>query len=458
MAYTGSTAGILSNYDEVLKTFYLPAIQEQLNQDTILADLIDVNEMDVSGKNATIEMHYGRSSGTGSRADGGELPEADYQKHKTATVPMKYHYGRVTFSGPTIAATRDEKGSYARVIDSEINGIVKDLQKEVNRQLWGCGYGVLGRWYSGDGSGDVVLQKRYSSNAVAPSAFGSTFGGKYIKENGAAVPVVLGSSTSVIVSATVDADSYAFTGAVTEGTYYDTCVRATNPTVTEAAGTFLVRPASMVTYNASNNTGGARLEMMGLRGIVTDEDLDEIALRDDTNTSPTSDTLQGLDADTYAWWRSYVNALSGTRYSGQVALSFKEMQKCFDKVEEKVGTGAGPNVILTTRAIRREYAELCEANRRTTNMMELDGGWKGLEFSGIPIIVDNDAIDGEMYFLTTSDLQIYRMSDYAWMEKDGAVLARITGYDAYEAVLFRYAELGCRSRQSHAVLCDILYD
>jgi hypothetical protein len=214
----------------------------------------------------------------------------------------------------------------------------------------------------------------------------------------------------------------------------------------------------MVTYNASNNTGGARLEMMGLRGIVTDEDLDEIALRDDTNTSPTSDTLQGLDADTYAWWRSYVNALSGTRYSGQVALSFKEMQKCFDKVEEKVGTGAGPNVILTTRAIRREYAELCEANRRTTNMMELDGGWKGLEFSGIPIIVDNDAIDGEMYFLTTSDLQIYRMSDYAWMEKDGAVLARITGYDAYEAVLFRYAELGCRSRQSHAVLCDILYD
>jgi len=30
MAYTGSTGGILSNYDEVLKTFYLPAIQDQL--------------------------------------------------------------------------------------------------------------------------------------------------------------------------------------------------------------------------------------------------------------------------------------------------------------------------------------------------------------------------------------------------------------------------------------------
>ena len=65
MAYTGSTAAILSNYDEVLKTFYLPAVQEQLNHGTILADLIDTNEEDVSGKNATIEHHYGRTKGLG---------------------------------------------------------------------------------------------------------------------------------------------------------------------------------------------------------------------------------------------------------------------------------------------------------------------------------------------------------------------------------------------------------
>jgi len=29
--YTGSTAAILSNYEQALKTFYLPAIQEQLS-------------------------------------------------------------------------------------------------------------------------------------------------------------------------------------------------------------------------------------------------------------------------------------------------------------------------------------------------------------------------------------------------------------------------------------------
>ena len=68
-----------------------------------------------------------------------------------------------------------------------------------------------------------------------------------------------------------------------------------------------------------------------------------------------------------------------------------------------------------------------------------------------------DAIDGEIYFLTTADLYIYRMSDYEWMNLDGAILSRISGYDAYEAVLFRYAELGTGRRNSHGVLCDIIY-
>ena len=90
MAYSGSTAAILSNYAEVLKTFYLPAIREQLNGGTVLSDVIEANEEAVSGKNATIEMHYGRNKGTGARKDGGGLPDADYQKYKTATVPCKY--------------------------------------------------------------------------------------------------------------------------------------------------------------------------------------------------------------------------------------------------------------------------------------------------------------------------------------------------------------------------------
>jgi hypothetical protein len=451
----------LALWDEVLKTFYLPAIQEQLNQDTLLSNIIDVNETDVSGKNAMIECHYGRNTGTGARADSGALPTAGYQKFKTATVPMKYNYGRVQFTGPTIAATRDEKGSYARVVDKEITGVVTDLKKEVNRQLWGCGYGTLARWRDGS-STTYTLQKLYRGNSAGGDGFGSAFGAKYLTENNSGVVVVATSYGSASNGTyTVDATDISVS-AVTEGTDYDT-ITITNPSVTEAAGLFIVRgDANAQSLGAAAASGTQRLEMMGLRGIVTDTDLDDIACTTDGETTCSlktafSDSLQGLAVGSYTWWKALVSHHGSGRYAGQRALTMTMMQQMFDAVEKKAGKDYGPNLILTTRAIRREYLELATADRRYVNTMTLDGGFSALDYNGVPLTVDDDAIDGEMYFLTTKDLQLYRMSDYDWMSKDGAILSRVSGYDAYEAILFRYAELGCVRRNTQGVLCDLSY-
>lgn len=447
----------LTTYEEAMKTYYLPVFQTVLNHDTILADMIDVNEKDVSGKEAKFAVHYGRSGGTGARADGGALPTAEYQSTKQVTVPMKYNYGTVYFTGPTIAATRDQAGAYAKVVDQELTGIVNDLKKEINRQMWGCGYGVLGKWRSTGSGTSYTLGGDYIPATVA-KGFGAAFGGKYLKDNGHAVPVVLGTSSSAIVSATVDATDIAVTAvADTKGTENYTTITCTDPSVSEAAGTFYVRPASMVTYNASNNSGGSRLEMMGLRGIVTNEDIDEIALYDGSNASPTTDFLQGIDSDAYTWWQAQVDSHPSGRYGGQRDLEYTDMQKMFDDVELSAGKDYGPDLILTTHAIRRQYYAMCAADRRQVNTMTLDGGWKAIDFNGIPFTVDPDAIDGEIYFLTTKDLQMFRMSDYSWMDKDGSILSRVSGYDAYTAVLFRYAEFGCYRRDSQAVLTDIYY-
>jgi len=459
MAYDGTIAAILSNYEQVLKTFYLPAIQEQLPQMNPLSDLIESGEKDVSGKNATINCHYGRNTGVFARADGGSFGDPGYQKHITATVPMKYNYGRITFSGPTVAATRDQKGAYASVIDNEVTGLVKDLAREINRQLWGCGYGILGRWRSTGGDTSYTLQKKYYGNTAGGDGFGSTFGAKYLKEFNHGVPVVLTTSGSTVTVATVDGTNIAVS-AIAESDDYDT-ITCTNPAVTEAAGTFYVRPGNMATVTAASSTAGAgRLEMMGLRGIVTDENIDNIAFYDGTDRgmSALADPLQGLNSSTYAWWKAKVDSLSGGRYSGQRALTFKLFDKMFDEVAEQAGEGYGPDAIFTTRAIRREYKELAAADRRLINTMTLDGGWKAIEHNGIPLLVDSDAIDGEIYFLTLKDLYIYRMSDYQWMDKDGSIFSRLTGYDAYEAVLFRYAELGTTRRNVHGVIADVAYD
>lgn len=442
----------LATYDEVLKTFYLPGIQDYLNHDKILADTIEVNEEDVSGKNATIENHYGRSTGTKWTTDGGTLPTATYQKYKTCIVPMKYGYGRIQISGPTIRATRDERGAYIKVLDSEIRGIVNDFGKEVNRQYFGCGYGLLARWRSTASGTSYTLQKMYSGNSAGGDHFGSSFGAKYLVERSDAVPVVITAGSTFTVSANNIAVS-----AVTKAKQYDT-ITVTDPSVTEAAGTFYIRPAALGTRAAS---GTHRLEMMGLAGIVNSTDLDDLAISDgstDGISASYNDALQGLDVSTYPWFVAKTDFHASGRWAAQRALDLTLMQTMFDMIEEQAGKDYGPDLMMTTRAVRREYLELCLADRRIVNTMELDGGWSALDYNGVPFVVDNDAIDGEIYFLTLKDIQLYRMSDYSWMDMDGSVLSRVSGYDAYEATFYRYAELGVKCRNTQGIIGSLSYD
>ena len=449
-------AGVtLALWDEVLKTFYLPAVQEQLNNANVLSKFIQRNEEDVSGKNATIECHYGRNTGSGSRPDNSVLPTAGYQQYKTATIPMKYHYGRVQFTGPTIAATRDERGSYARVVDTEIRGMVTDRMKEDNRMLWGCGYGIVARWETGAAT-TVRLQKAYRGNSVSYDGFGSAFGAKYLTENTSGTWCILTTSSPTTCTFATSTTDIAVT-AITEYPTYDYCT-VTNVD-TPAAGTFVVRLGSIAA--AQTTTGLHRYEMMGLRGLVTNTDLDDIAIFAGAGTyslgTTNNDPLQGLAVGTYSWWKSIVDTHSSGRYLGQRPLTFELMQRVFDKVESKAGKDYGPDMILTTAAIRREYLKLCESQRRMVNTMSLDGGFTAIDYNGVPFTIDDDAIDGEIYFLTLKDINLYRMSDYDWMNKDGAVLSRISTYDAYEAILFRYCELGIKRRNGQGVLCDIAY-
>ena len=480
MAYSGSSAAILATYDEALKNIYLPAIQEYLNNDRFLAQKIEVNEKDVSGKTAYIENHFGRSTAIGMTYDGGTLPEADYQKFKKSEVPMKYGYGRVTFSGPTIAATRDEAGAYARVVETEIQGITADFMKDTNRQYWGSGYGVIARL-----GGPTVatadpytVQKKYCNNTAGGDFFGSTFGSKYIDDwatvsstyGAGGYQVVTSTWSAGMTLATLDGDKMQIplTGVITQssdGTYVTLGTTHTDPTPSpaEGAGDFIVRAGNFRSITSGSAAGYGRLEMMGLRGIVTDTDVDDAAFSDGTYTgfkssgAPTSDPLQGLLVASYPWYKAQVLSASGGRYTSQRQLTPMLMQQMFDKVELKAGKDYGPDVIITTHAIRREYLDYMEGRRRTVNTMDLDGGWTAIDYNGVPLMVDPDAIDGEMYFLTLKDLQLYRMSDYNWMDRDGSILSRISGYDAYEAVLFRYAELGCNNRRTSGVITDIAY-
>lgn len=397
----------LSAFDAVLKNDYLGTIQEQINNSTVLMKRLEKNEEDVGGKQAVVPLHTGRNSGVGARGDGGTLPSAGQQGYSDAVYNCAYNYARIEISGPTIKASRKDKYAFVKAVDAEIQGATKDLKDDINRQLHGDGTGVLclvntdpgtGTTLTVDTPGTMYLQKGMRIDIVDPAS------------------VTAGSARAAATNLLISAKASATTAAM---------AAALDATV--ADNDFVVR------------YGNYLLEMQGLKGIVS-------------NVNPAGGLLVGgINRSTAGneFWKANVLANSGAARK----LTLDLMQQTWDTAEEE---GGEISLIMTSRAQRRKYLSLVKADGRYVNTLTLDGGYDALEYNGKPLVVDRHALPGRMYFLDESTLALYRMSDVDWMDKDGAILSRVSGKDAYEAVLFMYATLGCRAANMNALLDDLL--
>jgi hypothetical protein len=56
---------------------------------------------------------------------------------------MKYLYGRIKLTGPSIKAARTNEGAFIRAVESEMKGLTTDLKSSLNRQLYGDASGAL---------------------------------------------------------------------------------------------------------------------------------------------------------------------------------------------------------------------------------------------------------------------------------------------------------------------------
>ena len=384
----------LSTLDSILKNQYIGPLREQVNYDVVLLDLLDKDQDSVVGKNFTIPLHVGGNEGFASVAEGGTLPTAGNQQYKEVIVPQRYIYSTIEITGPTIKAAKSDAGAFVRAVDSEMKGSAKDFKRQLNRMFWGDGSGIL------------------SETGVTT----------------ASTTVVVASTKYIRVGQTVDILTSATGAAVTNGT-------GVKVLSVPNATTFTV--ALAVTTGATEAvylSGSRNIEVMGLQGIVS-----------------TTKTVQGLDPATYSWWAASVLANGGTARAITEAL----MQTAMDTTE--TASDGTVKAVLTSFGVRRAYQTLLTTNRRyvATTDLDLKGGKKALDYNGLPLIADKDAPTGKMFFLDTDYLKVYQLSDIEWMQEDGAILSRIQGKDSYGAVLYRYLELGCSSRNAQTLLTDI---
>jgi hypothetical protein len=401
--------------DAVLKEFYLPGIRNTLNSETFLLSQVEANSEDIEGRRAVLSIRTSRNSGIGARAEMGPLPPAGQQGYSQENVALKYNYGRILISGPMMKSMGSDRGSFTRALQSETEGVTRDLKNDVNRQLYGTSDGVI-----------LTLSAAASGNTATVLNPTPT----QMQQIGVGMIIDIGTTANPIATAQAR---------------MITSVNTTTNTFVFNGTAVVINASDKVFRSGGGGTGANQQEITGLQ----------------TQVSATG-VLWNIDpAVVGGAWQSYVDATGGA-----VA------EKAFIKAQQQVAINSGNalNLWVTDAGVHRNVALLLTSLKRFPTTTELRGGYSALDMSSVgqgrsggqsvSMYYDKDCPSGVAFGLTTSRFQWYRMSDWEFMEEDGAILARLVGaagQDAYEGTLFCYAELATDGRNSHAVLTGLTY-
>jgi hypothetical protein len=394
----------LTTATNILKEIYEPRIREQLQNHLKTSKRIEQTSegvtSEVGGKYVVFPIHVKRNHGIGARLEMEELPTARNQGYARAQVSLAYEYGAVRLSGQSMELAQSNFQAFASVLDEEVNGIQRDLAKDFNRQIYGTSVGVLG----------VVT----GANTTVTVPMTNT---QYM-EVGMVVDIYDATGTTNKTGASSP------TGAVIVDVTKDTSIE-----LDVAPGTATANTDIVVRHGSLNR------EIIGLEQIVDD-----------------STSLFGIDPSTEPVWKSVMNDNAGVNR----ALSESLM---ITMVDDIYTNGGNTTAIFTTLGVRRSYFNLLVQQRRYCDTKDFEGGFKGLAFTTdngeIPLISDVDCQPNRMYFLNEKEMKIYRESDWSFMDRDGSKWQRVIGYDAYDATLYKYCQLGTHRRNSHGLLDDI---
>lgn len=406
----------MTTVSAILKEIYEGQIQEQLNNDVVALKRIErtsegvTNE--VGGKYVTFPIHTKRNSGIGARTEYEALPSAGQQGTAAARVSLKYLYGVIRLSGQTLQLADKNFQAFSSALDLEVNGIKADLAKDLNRQVWGSGNSV------------VSTANAPGTGALNNNPF-NTAGGNAIKylEVGMQVDVydaaqaTLKASNRQIVSINETTGQVIFDGAAQSTVSTDVLVRTGNGNL------------------GVGGTGQAgQREVTGFAALVGNATL--------FNINPASEPK----------WASIIDSNSGTNRALSEGLMILNTDKCRQN-------GGTPSVIFTGLGVRRAYFNLLSQQRRFTGTTEFAGGFTGLTFTtdkgDIPVVVDVDAPNNTMYGIDEKNIKVFREDDFSFMDYDGSKWQRVIGYDAYEATLFSYQEIGMHRRNTSFKILDI---
>lgn len=400
----------LSTLSNILKDYYLGPIQEQFNNEVLVTQLLKTTSENLEGLRAVIPLHTGRSGGIFSRAEGVQFGVAGNQGYQRATYDLKYHYARIQVTGPSISKTNSSSGAFAQALKEELNRIKDDLMIDWARQLYGDGTGQIAQCGTTTGSTTVTLA---SSEALLK---GFIYVGMIIDigDSGMATPV----ATSRTVT---DVD----TGAGT--------IVISGATVTTSASHFVYRAGNVDSVN------GIQEMDAGLQKII----------------ATAANTVGGLNSASAGlkFWDNLRDTSGG-------AISLDNLQINWNKLNNAGAKATDLVAITTPGLVRRLFATSdFKSNVRFVDSTTLTGGFESVSFNAgggkITLAADRQAPFGKIHFVHGKHIRLFSPADWDFLSRDGLTIRWVADYDAFQAVLFRYANLGTDRRNTSMVMSGL---
>lgn len=390
----------LATADAILKDMYVGPIVEQINNKTYMLDQIerDSESIDLTGRRAVIPVHTNRNRGRGSRGDGGTLPNAGKQSWQDAIVKIRYHYSAIEVTDAAIKGSQTNEGAFVNILDAESKGVASDLRKDINRQVFGVGTGLL----------TGVRAEATSTKVIPVNSIQYVFIGDPVD--------IVKTADGTVGEGKVGVEVIKREGGSTKQIEVSEAVTK----VTTAYGVYL--------------SGSYGNEMDGLRNIIN-----------------SGRTLHEINSSTTG--NEFWNARKIEVGSSESALATAG-ESSFEQLADQVGlSGNGDvEVFLTSRGIRRRLADTYQSQKRYNDAQAVNvhGGYSAIMVNEVPVIADDDAPRTYAFGLNKDSFRWFEQSPPGFMEQGGGGIFHLkdgttagTKVATWQAFFSWYAALGC---------------
>lgn len=310
---------------------------------------------------------------------------------KQSTIAVKVNIAPIQITGFALAVSKNSVDAFVSGLESEFEDKLSAMKKDMNRQFFGYGSGVIASCSSGSSSSTTVTVA--SVQYLFPGMVVDIFNSAGTTKQAAAVVI---------------------------------------QTISESANTFVVNQAVtcdstsiVVRNNILDSAPTDGKECMGLQGMADD------------NTLFT--TFQGLSRSTYGIWQGSVVDASNATVTNDL------LQRAVDKGERR--SGRSITNVYSHRNQRRGYLNIVTPLKRFNSdaMNSGRGSNDGdMEWNGLTWKVSHDCQKDHIYFIPKKDVERFEAHATKLDDTEGTTVHRISRTDTFEAYYKNYSNVGTK--------------